>query len=528
MGYVRLELESLADVLPLDGVQQNGVGVQARSGTTGLGLPPVQVQWLEGAGDGAVAHGWRTLPRDIDLPLDIVGADREDLISWLSKLARVLGKPSMTPGTHASTLYLNFYDEEGTKWSCPVEHVGGGDYTYGTDTIGETDVELVVTLRAGDPYWSDGALESWTLEELTAPPSGGSTDSSLPTGAAYVSYASLFVAGDTFKAVLNKVPAGKILTLPAGTYTFSDFVDNGLYGLFIPSNVGGIIGVGRNTILQMTASSSTKTTKNNGECHLIGVMHSNFLLRNVQIKGTDQGHYYSGLQVGNGSVRYQTGVLIDGVYFNRANPGSQSWGSTGVTFGLEAYYTNGLSITNCEFEGRNSTGANDTGAPFVIRGSVNSFLSDVYAHHAKAGACTWYESSDIYTNNLRSEFNGTTRDPTSGSAILHNNCGGNITHENATLKANYQGLTGGNTGLHMEFWSYKANANVTVNGVTHDPGPGKGGCFAVYIFDRPGGRPNTQSTDLTIIKDGITLQRKDANTQDPDRGNPARDWYRYH
>jgi hypothetical protein len=524
MGYVRLELESLADVLPLDGVQQNGVGVQARSGLTGLGLPPVQVQWLEGAGDGAVAHGWRTLPRDIDLPLDIVGADREDLIEWLSRLSRVLGKPSMTPGSHASVLYLNFYDEEGEKWSCPVEHVGGGDYTYGQDTIGETDIELVVTLRAGDPYWSDGARESFTASELTA---SGSSDSTLPTGASYVSYASLFVSGDTFKAVLNKVPAGKILTLPAGTYSFSDFVDNGLYGLYIPSNVGGIVGVGPNTILQMTASTSTKASKNNGECHLIGVMHSNFTLKNVQIKGTTQGHYYSGLQVGNGSVRYQTGVVIDGVYFNNAAPGAQAFGSPGQTTSLEAFYTDGLQILNCEIEGRDSTGANNCGAPFIIRKSRNNYISNTYAHHSKAGGCTWVECDDTHTSGLRSEFNGISRDPASGSAVVHNNCGGNILHENVTLKPNYNGLAGGNTGLHMEFWSYKANANVTVNGVTHDSGPGQGGCFAVYIFDYPGGRANTQSTDLTIVKEGVTLQRKDANSQDPDRGNPARDWYRY-
>lgn len=140
----RLQLESATDILDLDAVFRNGKGVQARSGATGLGLPPKQVQWLAGAGDGAKARGRRVLPRDMDLPLFVTGDNRDELKSWLSRLAMVL----------AGTATLRFVEDDGSSWFTTVEHVGGGNYVYGVDTVGERDFFTVITLRSGDPYWT--------------------------------------------------------------------------------------------------------------------------------------------------------------------------------------------------------------------------------------------------------------------------------------------------------------------------------------------------------------------------------------
>ena len=68
-----LALENDTDALDLDYVFKYGRGIQALSGATGFGLPPVSIRWLEGAGDGALYRGRRVLPRDIDLPLLVVG-----------------------------------------------------------------------------------------------------------------------------------------------------------------------------------------------------------------------------------------------------------------------------------------------------------------------------------------------------------------------------------------------------------------------------------------------------------------------
>ncbi|AGM12195.1 hypothetical protein ZEMLYA_20 [Streptomyces phage Zemlya] len=144
----KLRLENSLDSLDLDQVETNGYGVQALTGASGLGLPPVSVQWIEGAGDGAVYRRTRVLPRDIDLPLDIVGRDRADLKNHLSRLSLMLAGPCT----------LRMIEEDGTDWSTQVVRVGGGEYTYGVDSIGSTDLQTVITLRAGDPYWTSSVI----------------------------------------------------------------------------------------------------------------------------------------------------------------------------------------------------------------------------------------------------------------------------------------------------------------------------------------------------------------------------------
>ena len=45
-------------------------------------------------------------------------------------------------------------DDTGDRWYLDVYRVGGGDYVYGTDTLGDRELNTVLTLRAGDPYWT--------------------------------------------------------------------------------------------------------------------------------------------------------------------------------------------------------------------------------------------------------------------------------------------------------------------------------------------------------------------------------------
>jgi hypothetical protein len=151
---VRLQLESTRDVINLDDIATKGTGVQALRGTQGLGLPPVDVQWLEGAGDGASFRGQRVKPRDIDLPLHIVARDRTHLKELLSRLAVMLAGP----------VTLRLIEADGSDWSTTVRRVGGGTYAYGVDTIGETDFSTVITLRAGDPFFTYSRTTRRTIE----------------------------------------------------------------------------------------------------------------------------------------------------------------------------------------------------------------------------------------------------------------------------------------------------------------------------------------------------------------------------
>ncbi|ONI83503.1 phage tail protein [Saccharothrix sp. ALI-22-I] len=151
----RLQLESATDVFDLDDALKKGRGVQALSGATGLGLPPVAVQWLSGAGDGAIYRGKRVLPRDVDLPLLLEAPDRVELQRLVTRLAVMLAEPCT----------LRWVEDDGTSWTTTVVRVGGGDYAFGADTIGETDLFLVVTLRAGNPFFTYSVPTRKTIGE---------------------------------------------------------------------------------------------------------------------------------------------------------------------------------------------------------------------------------------------------------------------------------------------------------------------------------------------------------------------------
>ncbi|MEU3265120.1 phage tail domain-containing protein [Streptomyces bacillaris] len=156
---MRLELSSASDRLSLDGFETDGVGFQALAGATGLGLPPLSVQWLEGAGDGAAYRGRRVLPRDIDVPLDIVGRNRAHLSELVTRLARVLADES--------ALTLTYVDSAGARWSTPVAWIGGGEMDAGS---GERDVQTVITLRAPTPYFLADSAQTVPIGGGTAAP----------------------------------------------------------------------------------------------------------------------------------------------------------------------------------------------------------------------------------------------------------------------------------------------------------------------------------------------------------------------
>lgn len=143
---MRLQLENDRDKLDLDSVLMTGRGIQVTAGVTGFGLPPIQTRWTERAGDGAVFRSRRARPRDLDLPLTIVGRNRADLQALFSRLASMLAGPCR----------LRTIEDDGSSWWTTVHWVGGGQYAHGVDTHGpdENEVDIVITVRAPDPYWT--------------------------------------------------------------------------------------------------------------------------------------------------------------------------------------------------------------------------------------------------------------------------------------------------------------------------------------------------------------------------------------
>ena len=151
----KLQLEGQHGILSLNGIAETGRGVQAVSGLTGLGLPPLQTQWSEGAGNGATYRGTRVRPRDIDIPLHVLGADREHLKDLISEFAK-----TVTGGCR-----LRFVEDDSTSWYTDVHLVGGGGFVYGKDTIGARELNTVITFRAGDPFWTSSEAQQVVIAQ---------------------------------------------------------------------------------------------------------------------------------------------------------------------------------------------------------------------------------------------------------------------------------------------------------------------------------------------------------------------------
>lgn len=137
----------------LDSQLKTGLGVQALSGVNGIGMPPVSVQWSDGAGDGSAYRGQRFLARDLDIQLNILGHSRPHLVEMVRSLGLTLAGPCR----------LFFRENDGEEWYTDVIRVGGGGYVYGRDTTGHRELDMVVTLRAGDPFWTSVDLTRKTL-----------------------------------------------------------------------------------------------------------------------------------------------------------------------------------------------------------------------------------------------------------------------------------------------------------------------------------------------------------------------------
>lgn len=123
-----------------------GAGIVVRRNVAGFGLPPVQGQFFDGAGDGTTWRGSRVLPRVMDLPIKVTGNDRQAVADAFSALARVIAP---TAGLVRLTVTVG-----GVAWYIDVTRTGGGDWSWETDTDGETVILTSITFKSEDPYWT--------------------------------------------------------------------------------------------------------------------------------------------------------------------------------------------------------------------------------------------------------------------------------------------------------------------------------------------------------------------------------------
>lgn len=84
----------------------------------------------------------------MDIRLHIKGTTREEFRLHCDELATMLG----------DSCRLFVVDGRESEWHTDIQQVGGGDFSWGDDTEGETALTTVVTVRSGDPYFSSSTL----------------------------------------------------------------------------------------------------------------------------------------------------------------------------------------------------------------------------------------------------------------------------------------------------------------------------------------------------------------------------------
>ena len=117
-------------------------------GARGFGIPPTQLDLVEGAGDGARFRFSRKGPRDLDLPLLIVGNSRAEVHAAQRRLSNVLrDRPGQAPAK------LSFIAGSGAEYTIDVHYVAGAETQIG-ESGSETHTRWLLTLRCPDPFWT--------------------------------------------------------------------------------------------------------------------------------------------------------------------------------------------------------------------------------------------------------------------------------------------------------------------------------------------------------------------------------------
>lgn len=157
-----IAIASAGGSMLLDGSE----GVRAKLAVRGTGMVPVRAQWFEGAGDGASYRGGRTLTRRFDLPVKVYADkhdpdNREVVRRRFARLAQIL---SLKVAPVRVTLDLAADSLPGDRWWADMVRVGGGDFSWESDTDGRSFVRTAFTLEAGDPYWMSGDRDLKVIE----------------------------------------------------------------------------------------------------------------------------------------------------------------------------------------------------------------------------------------------------------------------------------------------------------------------------------------------------------------------------
>lgn len=257
-----------------------------------------------------------------------------------------------------------------------------------------------------------------------------------PTGPDYVTYESLYVAGDTVTQALNRLTSPKIVTFPEGKFECRDFATGYLAGFTPPPQCKGIVGSGKGTlggssgtVFTMVPNSSTKASQVPAEGSQNPTQHNVWkhyptypvIYKNFQLAGTEQGHLFSDMQVvqaKDGSIFED--LLINGWYGNQGYPPGET-SALAVSGGSEHV------MRRIEVDGRRTVGGECFGAMgLTFQTSIGSLFDNVNVHHCRAASIVFYQT-------INCELNDCVSDAASAGAQALGNGGINLERATGTI-----------------------------------------------------------------------------------------------
>lgn len=283
---------------------------------------------------------------------------------------------------------------------------------------------------------------------------GSQVDVTRPEGPGYVRFEDLYQIGDSVTDAFDRMTAPAIVTFPEDIFYLHGFPYHGGAIDCRKGLVRGIVGSGSGKIHDDSAggtifelvegSSSIKPGDPQAPTQAMGGTTQLWLIRNVdnlggatyrnfQLRGSDQGHNFHGLNVflPVGPIHISN-VKVSGVTGSNGAP-------PGETFGISAYAgsTESVLIEHCEVDGRRSgeTGmVSHSAAGLTVGRSIGATIRNCRTHHNGAASMVTYRAFDVtiedcymgnpgpLTHTEEPSLRGWAANHEEGDGLVHRNC----------------------------------------------------------------------------------------------------------
>lgn len=274
-----------------------------------------------------------------------------------------------------------------------------------------------------------------------------------------------------------RAAGGRPVSVGAGRWTFRDFAD-GNHGVDLPA--GGLVGAGSgHTVIGMTPGSSSHAGRvptapyTTNPLDLLSVTGESPTLSGFTLAGTDQGHLYNGLRVGDTTNLHASDIAVTSV------PGATNY-PPGETFGINDWRTRGSDWSHVTVDGH-GVGA----AGFGVNNSADiTITSSTFTGMAYSAGIAVWQSSDVVLDHDR---------------ITGNRSGINLERDTGTITMTAPTFTG-NRQRDVQVMTDGPGATITITDPVLDPGQK----LRIRVPATYRGHPEGQSKDrIRVIVAGV-------------------------